>query len=514
MKSKSLILSCILVLAVAQFLLSRLGIPLVQARIISDSINNIYLPLALKSGTSPIPSDTPTGTSTQTNTLTESPTSTQTPTDTPTFTPTLTNSPTATFTQTNTPTYTFTPTNTPTFTSTQTYTLTASPTLTNTPTSTPTINGKPPLYRFGVPFTRRPPTDYIPFDFTSMRFGWYVDYHVTANAPIPYGMEYVPTIRVKQLKLAADGVTKVICRYGPYYVSPPEYIVSPSISQIQSMASSHPGLTWLVGNEIERIDWTSGSTCDGQDEILPELYARAYHDIYTAIKSVDPTAKVANGSLVEFTPLRQEYLNRVWAEYQRLYNTNMPVDVWNMHFFNLQEIKGSWGAEIPAGLTETSGLQITFPDGNWDFTIMWSQIVALRTWMTDHDQKEKPLFITEYGTLYPYSYFSCYDSSDQTACPRQARDQMMYPSFDAFLNQADANIGDSLDGNHLVQRWIWWSADYDDGTCENGTFYETFGGALYNSGLGPSSPPVNCTFPSQGITMLGTYWKQYVQNLP
>jgi hypothetical protein len=273
-------------------------------------------------------------------------------------------------------------------------------------------------------------------------------------------------------------------------------------------------MTWLVGNEIERIDWKSGSACNGQDEILPELYAQAYHEVYNAIKAVDPTAKVANGSLVEFTPLRQEYLNRVWAEYLRLYNTTMPVDVWNMHFFVLQEIKGSWGAEIPAGLTETSGEQFTFPDDNWDFTRLWTQVILFRNWMKDHGQQDKPLFITEYGALYPYSYFSCYDSPDKTACPQEVRDRMMYPSFNAFLNQTDSTIGDSLDGNHLVQRWIWWSADYDDGICDNGTFYETFGGALFYSGLGPSSPPVNCTFPSQGITTLGTYWKQYVQNLP
>jgi hypothetical protein len=457
------------------------------------------LPLALKPVTGPSLTNTPTATLTLTLT--------QTGTLTPTFTPT------ATLTPSNTPTSTSTPTDTPTATMTQTYTPTASMTLTNTPTSTPTINGKLPLYRFGVPFTRRSPTDYIPYDFTSMRFGWYLDYHVTANAPVPYGIEYVPTIRIKQLKLDEDGITKVTCRLGDYYVSPPEYTVSPSLSQIQSMAASRPGLTWLIGNEIERKDWDDGY-CDGQDEILPELYAQAYHEVYNAIKAVDPTAKVANGSLVEFTPLREEYLNRVWAEYSRLYNTTMPVDVWNMHFFILQEIKDSWGAEIPAGLTATSGEQFAFPDDNWDFNLVWSQLVSLRTWMKDHGQKDKPLFITEYGALYPYAYFSCYDSSDQTACPREVRDRMMYPSFDAFLNQTDASIGDSFDGNRLVQRWIWWSADYDDGICVNGTFYETFGGALFNSGLGPSTPPVNCSFPSQGITTLGTYWKQYVQNLP
>jgi hypothetical protein len=198
----------------------------------------------------------------------------------------------------------------------------------------------------------------------------------------------------------------------------------------------------------------------------------------------------------------------------------MPVDVWNMHFFALREKSCStypndcWGAAIPAGLNDSLGVQYSFPNTNWDFTNLWEQILRMRTWMKDHGQKDKPLITTEYGVNYPSSYFSCYDSSDKTACPVQLRDSMMYPSFDAFLNQTDASLGDSLDGNHLVQRWAWWSLDYDDGYCDSGVFYEIYGGALFSSGLGPSTPPTNCTFLAKGITYLGTYWKQYVQNLP
>jgi hypothetical protein len=337
-------------------------------------------------------------------------------------------------------------------------------------------------------------------------------------------MALIP-LRVKQLKLAADGVSKVTCRYGDYYVTPAEYTISPSISQIQSTAKSHPGMTWAIGSEIDRRDWSTNDVCGGQDEIVPALYAQAYHDIYTVIKAADPTAKVANGSLVEFTPLRKKYLDQVWAAYSNLANQNgwadktMPVDVWNMHFFALQEKSCSaysdcYGAEIPAGLSDKIGVVYSFPDDNWDFTNLWVQVLRMRTWMKDHGQKDKPLIVTEYGINYPYHYFSCYDSSDKTACPRQVRDQMMYPSFDAFLNQTDGSLGNSLDGNHLVQRWAWWSADYDDGYCESGVFYETFGGALFSSGLGPSAPPTNCTFPARGITTLGIYWKGYVQALP
>ena len=373
---------------------------------------------------------------------------------------------------------------------------------------------KSPLYGFGVALARRPFTDYGPYDIASMRFGWYVDYNVNANAPTPYGMEYVPTIRVKQLKWAADGITKVTCRVGDYYVSPAEYTVSPSISEIQSMASNHHGMTWLIGNEIERRDFGSGY-CSRQDEIMPELYAHAYHDIYIAIKAVDPSAKMAIGSMVEFTPLREEYLDRVWAEYSSFYHTTMPVDVWNIHLYTLQEVKGSWGADIPAGSSATSGMIYTFAD-NKDFSIVWSQIVSLRTWMKNHGQKDKPLITTEYGVNLP-AWFNCPTFPDTTGCPftqEEVRDSMMYPSFDAFLNQTDASLGNSLDGNRLMQRWIWWSADYDDGKCVNGLFEESFGGSLFYSGLGPSYPPTNCAFPAHGMSLLGTYWKQYVQSLP
>src|SRR5512140_3008027 len=57
-----------------------------------------------------------------------------------------------------------------------------------------------PLWRFGVALKRRPFTDYVPSDIAAMRFGWYVDFNPTSNAPQPYGIQYVPTIRVKQWK--------------------------------------------------------------------------------------------------------------------------------------------------------------------------------------------------------------------------------------------------------------------------------------------------------------------------
>jgi hypothetical protein len=370
-----------------------------------------------------------------------------------------------------------------------------------------------PLWRFGVSQLRRPFTDYDYTDIVSMRFGWYMNFGATPNAPQPYGIEYSPTIRVKQWKLKDGNVWTECCVDCPY-VEPYTYTVSLSANQIQAMATSRPGITWVIGNEMERIDGGTGY-CSRQDEMLPEVYAWAYHDLYYTIKNADPTAQVAIGGLIGFTDLRRQYLDRVWAEYTRLYSETMPVDVWNVHVYVLQEVRGSWGSSIPAGFPEiNTGALYTLLD-NKDFTKAWQFVVALRSWMSQRGQRNKPLITNEYGVNMP-AWVLCPTYPDTTGCPftpEQVRDSFLYPSFNTFLNATDTNIGYPADGNRLIQRWNWWSLDYDDGKCEDGIFWEWFNGSLFYSGLGPSGTK-DCPYPSKGISPLGTYWKQYVQSLP
>ncbi len=369
-----------------------------------------------------------------------------------------------------------------------------------------------PLWRFGVSQLRRPFTDYDSNGVGSMRFGWYTDFRATADAPQPYGIEYSPLLRVKQWKLQGGSTWTQCCANCPY-VTPYTYTVSLSASQIQSMATSRPGMLWTLGNEIERID---GGTvyCSRQDEMLPEVYAQAYHDLYYTIKNADSTAQVAIGGMIQFTDLRRQYLDRVWAEYTRLYSETMPVDVWNIHVYVLQEKRGEWGADIPAGLSENTGALYTALD-NKDFTKAWQLVVAMRTWLNQNGQRNKPLITNEYGVNMPV-WVECPTFPDTTGCPftaEQVRDSFLYPSFNSFLYQTDATIGFPADGNRLMQRWNWWSLDYDDGQCVGGLFEEFFNGTLFYSGLGPSGTK-DCSYPTKGISSLGTYWKQYVQSLP
>ena len=386
-----------------------------------------------------------------------------------------------------------------------------------------------PLWRFGTGLARNPLSAYDSAGLVTMRFGWYVNFGVTANAPTPYGMEYVPTVRIKQLKLALDSTIStccVSCNYvTPYDTAIPgeNYTASPDLTQIPAIAQSHPGMTWLIGNEMDRIDSISSTfgSCNNQDEMLPELYAQVYHDYYAAIKTADPTAQVAIGAMVEFTPLRQQYLDRVWAEYSRLAtlrgwtDTTMPVDVWNIHVYVLREEKDSWGADIPAGFDRnTPGMLYTIDD-NKNFSLAWDQVLALRNWMKTNGQQDKPLIISEYGVLFP-TWLNCNTYPVTTGCPfseEQVRDSFMYPSFEKFLNYTDATLGYPADGNRLVQRWNWFSIDFDNVACDTGMSYQILGGNLFNSGLNSLCSPTD-TQPPFGLSILGNYWKQYIQNLP
>ncbi len=359
-----------------------------------------------------------------------------------------------------------------------------------------------PLWRFGAATSQRPISAYNPTDVMGLRLGVYSDWLATLNAPQPYGMEYMPTIRLKQWKLLPDGVTKTEWCVGCPYATDPlastynhyTYTASVDVNQIDAMTAAHPGMTWVIGNEIDRVDWANGGR---QDEIVPGLYADAYNYFYTAIKTADPTAQVAIGGVIQGTPLRLQYLQMVWDAYLSKYKVPMPVDVWNIHGFVLQEMSCTahpvcWGAEIPAGLNPAiDGAAYTALD-NKNFTISWQLILAMRTWMKNlsPSQQNKPLIISEYGVLIPPSYSADFSFTN-------VRDSYMYPSFNDFLSATDCSLS-AIDSCHLVQRWVWYSLDDDSGNPQS------LNGNLFYSGLWANP---------QGIAPLGTYWTQYVQSL-
>lgn len=213
--------------------------------------------------------------------------------------------------------------------------------------------------------------------------------------------------------------------------------VYPSMAAIRWAAFHNRGQVWVIGNEPDVI-W--------QDDVTPEAYAQAYHELHTLIKKTDPRASVAAGSIAQATPLRLAYLDRVLAAYQNLYGEAMPVDWWTVHGYVLREERGSWGVDIPPGFSENQGELYSAEDhGRLDLFI--AQIIAFRDWMAANGYREKPLAVTEFGILLGAS--DGYTPDKAVLYLRQ--------TVSWLATASDEEFGYPGDGNRLVQRWAWFS---------------------------------------------------------
>jgi hypothetical protein len=295
-----------------------------------------------------------------------------------------------------------------------------------------------PRDRFGFDSGR----DLASYAVDQLHAGWYSDWHTNLDPPHPDGLTYV------QLVLFQAGADPN---------DPSQFTMSPSSEMIARIAATHPGSLWLLGNEPDSQNWGS--------PIGPEVYAIVYHDYHALIKHLDPTALIANGSIVQPTPCRLEYLDIVWETYQQTYSETMPVDVWNVHAFILREV-GAWGAGPPPGVDPICGMDYRVRDGD-DVDIFRDNLVAMRQWMKDKGEQNKPLIISEYGVLWP----EWYPDEDGRLFTPERVSHFMTQTFDLFLNETYPDVGYPEDDHRLVQAWAWYSLSDD----------RTYNGYLFHS---------------------------------
>ena len=295
------------------------------------------------------------------------------------------------------------------------------------------------------------------FDIAQLRAGWYVDFQPSVVAP--GGMDRALVIRT----------------YTGYDVNPT--VLGPRVED-------NPGALWLVGNEPD---------CVWQDNVLPEEYARIYHDLYHFIKSRDQSSQIAAGGIVQPTPLRLEYLDRVLAAYHVRYGHAMPVDLWHIHNAILNEVSceydphNCWGAGVPPGIGAPFGTIRSVQD-NDDIGIFAEQVWAFRRWMASRGYTGYPLVISEYGVLMPESYG--FGPSRVGA--------FMANTFDVLSNASEPSLGDPVDGYRLVQRWAWFSLDVQPWDPITG---EGFNGNLFNP-------------ETTGITAFGLQYASHTASFP
>ena len=270
-----------------------------------------------------------------------------------------------------------------------------------------------------------------------LRAGWYVNWRTDLNPARPEGMEFVQMIRVRGSSF------------------------SPSGEELESIIQTNPGSLWLIGNEPDVV-W--------QDNATPSEYAQVYHEAHSLLKSIDPTCKVAIAGVSQITPLRLQYLDMILDSYQDLYGEMIPVDVWNVHGFILGEERGSWGVDIPPGMSVDQGRLLELDDHD-NMDTFREQIVAFRRWMKDKGERNKPLIVSEYGILMPEDY----------GFPSERVRDFMYATFDYLKRATDLSLGYPADGNRLVQRWAWYSLS--DTVYPTGNLFDPDTGLITPLGL-------------------------------
>lgn len=336
--------------------------------------------------------------------------------------------------------------------------------------------------RFGVAYTYESAgaDAWIP----TLGAGWFVNFS-WYEVPNPYA-DYIFTIRLRQV-FDVNGV-----RLPDYNVFPPvtDYFIEDGEINpgLGTYVKNSPGRLWLVGNEIE-ID------NQRQDNIMPDIYARAYHEIYHYIKEIDPTAQIAIGSVTMGTPGRMQYLDIIWDTYKELYGTEPPVDVWNVHLYILAERtprkEPQYGpGKIALGTDPNLAIFSSVNDpkkcplpglpDTWEndprhdtyckserdsVRIFEDQLLRIRRWMKDHGQQDKPLIISEFGSLasydpnHPPGMCSSQQETDEFGnCMDPVRVTKYLESTTRLMHEwKDPELGYLKDENRLVQRWLWYS---------------------------------------------------------
>ena len=316
--------------------------------------------------------------------------------------------------------------------------------------------------------------------------GWYINFGI-AGAPVN-SAEFAPVVRLRQ-NWAVDAQGNRLYRLPTYTFNPPlvyQYLDQNNRLQngLGAYIANSPGQLWIIGNEPDVNN-------DVQDNIFPQVYARAYHDAYQFIKRMDPTARVAVAGLSMMTPGRLQYLTLVWDTYRQTYGTDMPVDVWNMHLYILEERnplntleygdgKIALGTD-PAIAKLSSNNTASFcpnpyasdtpsndprPDvyciSEHDSARIFSeQVIAMRQWMKARGQQNKPLIISEFGLLFPYVLDpgGTYNRTDEFVRPFDPGRVTTYMNrtMDYMENTKDPNLGYPADENRLIQQWLWYS---------------------------------------------------------
>ena len=169
---------------------------------------------------------------------------------------------------------------------------------------------------------------------------------------------------------------------------------------------THPGRWWLIGNEPNDPN---------QDALSPGAFAGFYHRVYVLAKRADPTCHLAPAGLANADWRWAESFRESYRQQQGRYPR---VDAWSIHNYILEP-----------------------HCDQLDVAEFKTRILDFREWLTRIGERDTPLFLTEFGALYP---------------PR-SKDGVITDEGQVRLYIHD--VVDWLSSTEHVQAWAWFAND-------------------------------------------------------
>ena len=360
------------------------------------------------------------------------------------------------------------------------------------------------LIRFGI----TAPLGVVGYDLSEIHALTYLDW-AKESSTIPEGVEYIHVLKMRFIPIAQDDIEGSL----------DETAFQKFLIDLPELVQRNPGAVWIIGNEPDRKEV--------QDDLTPEKYAERFFHVATKIKETDSSARVGFGSIVQPTPIRIRYLERSLDRLAELAGTLedalVMIDIWTIHNFILNEQEYSpsdidyWGADIPPGFICPADCYDAFVVDDFNYSVTYSmeifrnRIFTFREWLKSIGEQGKPLWITEYGSLFPdWEVMVCYDHPDDCISryspyeewPLESDNiEFMLDTFDYLLHAYNSAIGLPDDGYKLVQRWYWYSLNGYVKIYPPEEEKYSYGGTLFD-------PDNNKQITNQGIA-----YKNYIELL-
>jgi hypothetical protein len=330
---------------------------------------------------------------------------------------------------------------------------------TEVPTTVAEVQAHQPLpahCRFGI----TAPLDYDPQMIAVLGVGNLLDWQPVSDVELPDGVIYVGVLRVW------------------------EHGYADTLDNLPETLAANPGGFWIIGNEPD-------TTYEQQDNLIAETYALRFYELATRIRALDPEAKIGFGTVVQPTPIRLRYLDRAWETLIDFTGSEQAasalIDFWSIHAFILNEGPEEWGTGVPPGFESDYGDAVRYSEYPFSEThsvdLFSARIVAFREWMAEKGERDKALWVTEYGSLFPSN--DPPDGTDLINVSQADTTQFMLGTFDFMNTATDSQTGMPADDNRLVQRWFWYSLN---------DYTYNFGGTIFDLNNGNAVTEVGQAF--------------------